>query len=482
MKLRPILYATGLMTLGLGLFMLPCVVADLGADRSEWRIFFLLSIMSITIGGVMALSSRHENMEIRTHDAFVLTVLLWVFLVLVASAPFFIGFGMSFTDAFFESMSGLTTTGATIMTGIEDYPPSLHLWRSLLQWIGGIGIIVTAIAILPSLRIGGMQLFQLESSDNSDKFLPRIGEIAIQTAYVYLGLSVICAVLYRTTGMSAFDSITMSMTTVATGGFAISDASFAPYVAGGADIIAIVFMCICSLPFGIMVLTLHGHWRAIFRDPQPAVWLVMAATATALITLYVMNQPNAEIGDEGALRMVAFNVVSILSGTGYGTTDFGLWGPFASAIFILLMFLGGTAGSASCGIKTFRVHIAFKAMITYTKQMIRPNQVAHVRYAGKRVTQNTLQSIMIFMFLFLASFAVLACGLAMTGLDPVTAISAAAASICNVGPGLGEIVGPAGTFQSLPDAAKWMCSFAMLLGRLELISVFVIMSPAFWRD
>lgn len=470
------------MTLGLGLFMLPCVVADLAAERSEWRIFFLLSIASITLGGVMALSAQNDDMPIRTHDAFVLTVLLWVFLVFVASAPFFIGFEMSFTDAVFESMSGLTTTGATIMTGIENYPPSLHLWRALLQWIGGIGIIVTAIAILPSLRIGGMQLFHLESSDNSEKFLPRIGEIAMQTAYVYLGLTVICAGLYRMTGMSEFDSITMSMTTVATGGFAVSDGSFAPYVAGGADIVAMVFMCICSLPFGLMVLSIHGHWRAFLKDPQPWVWLSIAAASIGLLCLYVINQPDVEIGPEGPLRMVAFNVISILSGTGYGTVDFGLWGAFSSTFFILLMFLGGTAGSASCGIKTFRVHIAFKAMISYTKLMIRPSQIAPVRYAGKPVNQATLQSIMIFVFLFLASFAVLACGLALTGLDPVTAISAAAASICNVGPGLGEIVGPAGTFQSLPASAKWMCAAAMLLGRLELISVFVILSPAFWRN
>lgn len=462
--------------------MLPCVVADLAAGRDEWRIFFLLSIATITTGGVMALTCRHEDMGIRTHDAFVLTVLLWVFLVFVASGPFFIGFGMSFTDSIFESMSGLTTTGATIMTGIETYPPSLHLWRSLLQWIGGIGIIVTAIAILPSLRIGGMQLFHLESSDTSDKFLPRIGEIAMQTAYVYLGLTVICAGLYSMTGMTEFDAVTMSMTTVATGGFAVSDASFAPYVAGGADIVAIIFMCICSLPFGLMVLSIHGHWRAFFSDPQPWVWLGMAAFATLMLTLFVINQRDIEIGPEGPIRMVAFNVVSILSGTGYGTTDFGLWGPFASSVFILLMFLGGTAGSASCGIKTFRVHIAIKAMISYTKQMIRPHQISPVRYAGKAVKEETLQSIMIFMFLFLASFAVLACGLAMTGLDAVTAISAAAASISNVGPGLGEIVGPAGTFQVLPDSAKWMCCMAMLLGRLELISVFVILSPAFWRN
>jgi len=441
------------MTLGLGLFMLPCVVADVSAGQEDWRIFFLLSIASMTVGGVMALSAKHEDMSIRTHDAFVLTVVMWVFLVLVAAMPFYIGFEFTFTDAVFESMSGLTTTGATIMTGIEEYPHSLILWRALLQWIGGIGIIVTAIAILPSLQIGGMQLFHLESSDT-----------------------------YSLTGLNEFDAITMSMTTVATGGFAVSDGSFAPYVANGADIVCIFFMCLCSLPFAAMVLTLHGETKAFFRDPQVGVWLSMVVIATAIMTLYISNQPDIEIGEEGALRLAAFNVISILSGTGYGTADFALWGAFPGTIFILLMFLGGTAGSASCGLKTFRVHIAAKAIMAYTKNMIRPNQVSPVRYNKKRVKEETLQSIMIFMFLYLASFAVLACGLAFTGLEPVTAISAAAASISNVGPGLGEIVGPAGTFAPLTDPAKWMCMFAMLLGRLELISVFVILSPSFWRD
>jgi trk system potassium uptake protein TrkH len=368
------------------------------------------------------------------------------------------------------------------MTGIEDYPRGLILWRALLQWIGGIGIIVTAIAILPTLQIGGMQLFHLESSDTSDKFLPRIGEIATQTALVYLGLTIICGALYMNTGMSDFDAITMSMTTVATGGFAVSDASFAPYVAGGADIVCIFFMCFCSLPFAVMVLTLHGDFKAFIRDPQIRVWLGLALAATIIMTLYIANQTDLEVGDEGALRVAAFNVVSILSGTGYGTADFAAWGAFPGTLFVLLMFLGGTAGSASCGLKTFRVHIAAKDIMAYTKNMIRPNQVSPVRYNGKRVKDETLQSIMVFMFLYLASFGILACGLSLTGLDPVTAISAAAASISNVGPGLGEIVGPAGTFEPLSDIAKWMCMFAMLLGRLELISVFVILSPAFWRD
>ena len=488
MHFRPIFYVTGLMTAGLGFFMLPCALADIlmsqpDADLvySGWRIFLLLSIVCVTTGSALAIVSRQRDEPIRRHDALVLTVLSWAVLTAIAALPFFLGFSFSLTDAMFESMSGLTTTGATIMTNIESFPPSLILWRAMLQWFGGVGIIVTAIAILPSLKIGGMQLFHLESSDTSDKYMPRIAEIATQTAIVYLTLTLLCAAAYRLTGMTEFEAVSMSLTTVATGGFAGTDASFAPYVPLGADIVAMVFMVICSLPFGLMVMTLHGDWKAFGRDPQPIVWLGILIVAILLMWAYISGRPGVDIGEEGALRMAAFNVTSILSGTGYGTTDFSVWGPFASALFVILMFLGGTAGSASCGIKTFRVHIAFLAVFAYARSMIRPHQISPVRYAGKPVKAETLQSIMLFMFLFLASYGLLAALLALTGLDATTAISAAAATLCNVGPGLGGI-GPENNFADLTGIAKWLCIAAMLLGRLELISVFVILSPGFWRN
>ena len=521
MQYRPILHVSGLMTLGLGAMMLPCVVVDIVSLREAastmreasdlaaqtgqtlnqvleerasaapwlffepedfgWKIYLLLSIVWMTIGGALAVGTKPTDEGVRTHEAFLLTVVSWMMIVLVGATPFFIGFGFNLTDSVFEAMSGLTTTGATIMEGIETYPPSLILWRAILQWVGGVGIIVTAIAILPSLKVGGMQLFQLESSDTQGKMLPHIGEIAMQTALIYLGLTLICAGLYRVTGMTEFQSITMSMTTVATGGFADSDASFAPYVAGGADIIAIIFMTVCSLPFSLMILSIHGDWKAFIRDPQPVVWISMALVLGLSITGYVITRENVEIGPEGPLRMVMFNVVSILSGTGYGTTDFSIWGPFASTLFIIAMFLGGCAGSASCGLKTFRVHIAFMSLFSYARTMIRPNQIAPVRYAGKPVRPETMQSIMLFFFLYFSTFAVHACLLALTGLDPTTAISAAAATLNNVGPGLGG-VGPATTFAELNTLAKWTCTVAMLLGRLELIAVFVILTPGFWRN
>ena len=521
MQYRPILHVSGLMTLGLGAMMLPCVVVDIVSLREAastmreanelaaqtgqtlnqvleerasaapwlffepedfgWKIYLLLSIVWMTIGGALAVGTKPTDEGVRTHEAFLLTVVSWMMIVLVGATPFFIGFGFNLTDSVFEAMSGLTTTGATIMEGIETYPPSLILWRAILQWVGGVGIIVTAIAILPSLKVGGMQLFQLESSDTQGKMLPHIGEIAMQTALVYLGLTLICAGLYRVTGMNEFQAITMSMTTIATGGFADSDASFFPYVDSGADIVAIVFMMLGSLPFSLMVLSVHGDWKAFLRDPQPIVWISTAIVLTLLMMAYVTTRDHIDVGPEGPLRMVMFNVVSVLSGTGYGTEDFSLWGPFASSLFVVAMFFGGCAGSASCGLKTFRVHIAFMSLFSYAKTMIRPNQIAPVRYAGKPVRPETMQSIMLFFFLYFATFAVQACILALSGLEPTTAISAAAATLNNVGPGLGE-VGPAGNFAHLTTIGKWTCTVAMLLGRLELIAVFVILTPGFWRN
>ncbi len=451
------------------------------ANDFGWKVFLLLSIFFMTVGGALSVGSRLDDDGVRTQEAFLLTVISWLVIVFIGAAPFFLGFGFNFTDSVFESMSGLTTTGATIMEGIETFPPSLILWRAIIQWIGGVGIIVTAIAILPSLKVGGMQLFHMESSDNQDKMLPHIGEIAMKTALVYLGLTFLCASLYRVTSMNEFESITMAMTTIATGGFADTDASFNPYVEGGADIVAIIFMSLGSMPFGLMVLAIHGDWKSFMRDPQPIVWIGFAVILTGAMTLYVITRDHIDIGPEGPVRMAMFNVVSVLSGTGYGTEDFSLWGPFASSLFVVAMFFGGCAGSASCGLKTFRVHIAFLSIFAYAKTMIRPHQISPVRYAGRPVRPETMQSIMLFMFLYLVTFAVQCSILALTGLEPTTAISAAAATLNNVGPGLGE-VGPAGNFAHLTIVGKWTCTIAMLLGRLELIAVFVILTPSFWRN
>ncbi len=481
MNMRPILLAVGSMITLLGAAMIPCALIDIPRGPEVWSVFAVSAFVTIGLGVLIVIMSGGGQPVTGQREAFLLTVLVWVLLPAVAAAPL-IGLGSSVTDAIFESVSGLTTTGSTILTGLDTKPQGLLLWRAILQWIGGIGIIVTAIAILPTLRVGGMQLFQIESSDVSGKFLPRVTEIAAQTGLVYLVLTILCAILYFVNDMTPFEAIAHAMTTMAAGGYSTSDESLGHF-SNGAISVAILFMFLAGLPFAAFVLLARGHPVALFRDPQPRLFLGIAVAALAFILLYNAYGGGGAVFEDGdaALRETAFNVVSVLTGTGYAVGNYAAWGPGAVAVFLLLMFLGGCAGSAACGLKMFRIEIAARAILAHTQRMTQPNRLAPVRYAGRVVDNETLQSVMVFVSLYLATFLVTAALLGLTGVDAMTAISGAATSVSNVGPGLGSVIGPAGTFQSLPDAAKWICSAAMLLGRLEFVAVFVVLSPRFWR-
>ncbi|MEO0883452.1 MAG: TrkH family potassium uptake protein [Pseudomonadota bacterium] len=481
MQIRPVLLAIGVMVTLLGVAMIPSALIDIADNRADWQVFAVCAFGSIGFGGGLAVSTGRGDKPTGRKEAFVLTVLVWTLLPAVAAIPFVLS-SYSITDSWFESVSGLTTTGSTVLVGLDNLPRGILLWRAILQWIGGIGIIVTAIAILPMLRVGGMQLFQLESSDMSGKFLPRVTEIAAQTGLVYLGLTVACAVLYDINGMNTFDCITHAMTTMAAGGYSTHDDSFL-YFGHGASSVAILFMILAGLPFASFVLLLRGNPRPFLRDSQPRVYLGIMAIAIVVLLLYnSIGAGSAVFSDrDEALRNTAFSVVSVMTGTGYANTNYAAWGPGATAIFLTLMFLGGCAGSAACGLKIFRLEIAVRAIVAHAQRMVSPNRLAPVRYNGRVVDEDTIQSVLVFMFLYLATFVITAALLALTGLNTVTAISGAATSVSNVGPGLGSEIGPRQTFESIPDAAKWICSFAMLLGRLEFIAMFVVLTPRFWR-
>ena len=481
MRLRAVLLAVGVMTTLLGAAMIPSALIDIADRQANWGVFAVSAFGSVFIGACMALLAGRTNDPTGPKEAFLLTVLVWTLLPAVAAIPFLFS-GYSLTDSWFESVSGLTTTGSTVFTGLDTMPRGILLWRAILQWIGGIGIIVTAIAILPMLRVGGMQLFQIESSDMSGKFLPRVTEIAAQTGLVYLGLTVICAILYDINGMNTFDCITHAMTTMAAGGYSTHDASLG-YFGNGASSVAILFMILAGLPFASFVMLMRGNARPFLRDSQPRLYL--GIMAVAIIALLIYNGPgagSAVFADGGeALRNTAFSVVSVMTGTGYANTNYAAWGPGSTAIFLMLMFFGGCAGSAACGLKVFRLEIAARAVIAHAQRMTSPNRLSPVRYNGRVVDDDTIQSVLVFVFLYLTTFVLTGALLGLTGLDPITSISGAATSVSNVGPGLGSVIGPAGTFQSLPDAAKWICSFAMLLGRLEFVAMFVVLTPRFWR-
>lgn len=477
---RPILLVLGVLLATLGSAMMVPAIVDLASANPDWRIFAASSLLTMMVGIGLWVASRGRPTEMGLRQAFVMTVGAWVALAAFGALPLmWSGIVPSYTDAFFEAMSGLTTTGATVIVGLDDAPPGVLFWRAILQWLGGLGIIVMAISVLPMLRVGGMQLFKAEAFDTPEKILPRATQISGIMTLIFIALTAICAVLYHLAGMSLSDAIMHAMTTVATGGFSTKDASIGHYDSAAIDWIAVVFMCFGSLPFLLYIKTLQGEPGALFRDSQVRAFFALLAGFILMIWLF-QHSTGVHDGLEG-LRYAAFNVVSVMTGTGYANADYNAWGPFSAGLFFVVMFIGGCAGSTSCGIKVFRFQVMTANFVQHLNRIVYPNGVFVPRFNGRPLGDNVIAAVQSFVFLYIFSFAVLAIALNLTGLDDLTAISGAATAISNVGPGLGEIIGPAGTFKELNDTAKWLLSGGMLLGRLELFTVLVLFVPQFWR-
>jgi trk system potassium uptake protein TrkH len=480
--LRPVLLVNGILVATLGLAMLVPALVDATTiyGTPDWDVFLGAAFATTLTGASLALSSRGLGGDVNRRQAFILTASTWLVLPAFGALPFaFSSLELSYTDSFFEAMSGLTTTGSTVIVGLDGATPGILLWRAILQWLGGIGIIVTAVAILPMLRIGGMQLFRMESSDRSEKILPRAAQISAVIAIIYVALSVLCAAAYWLAGMTVFEAMAHAMTTIATGGFSTSDLSIGYFDSALVDYIAVLFMLIGSLPFLLYFQLVRGRPLALWQDSQVRTFLAIIALAVAVMVAWRLA--TSEVGPAEALRYTTFNVVSIVTGTGYSTTDFGQWGGFAVTAFFFFMFVGGCAGSTSCSIKVFRYQVLAATARAQIAHLTRPHGVFVPHFNRRPIPDEVSQSVMSFFFLLFASFAVLAILLTTLGLDFTTAVSGAATAIANVGPGLGEVIGPGGTFASLPDAAKWVMSAGMLLGRLELFTVLVLFTPAFWR-
>lgn len=480
--LRPVFFVIGLMIAALGVSMFAPMAVDLAYNDRSWRAFGISGLLTTLLGAATALATYTPKPDLRAKGAFLLTVLSWVALSGFAAVPFLMDpMKLSLTDALFEATSGITTTGSTILTGLDDMPKGVLLWRAILQWIGGVGIIVTAMAILPMLKVGGMQLFRLESSDMGEKILPRAASLAAGIGGIYILLTALCAIGYMVTGMNGFDAVAHAMTTLATGGYSTSDASMGGFIDDGADLVCIAFMMAGGMPFGIyLLLATRGDWRAPFKDSQVRAFVIVMIALIAMMTFYLWFA--SEITQSRALRLSAFNVVSIVTGTGYATTDYNAWGPFAMAAFFAFMFIGGCAGSTACSIKIFRYQVAFEALRGYLFKMLRQHAIVPLRYGGRPLPESVVYSVMSYFFLFFMTFAAVAIALSVIGLDPVTAWSGAGSAVANVGPGLGDIIGPAGTYETLPSSAKWILLIAMIVGRLEIVTALVVMTPAFWRS
>ena len=444
--------------------------------------FISSSFVTIFIGILFILANLEKEFKLNLRQTFLFSSLAWVMVAIFGSLPFILSTQeFSFSEAFFESMSGITTTGATVISNLDDAPKSILLWRAIMQWLGGIGIVVMAITILPLLKVGGMQLFKMEGPDSTEKILPRTIEVAAIIISTYIILTLLCGFFYWIFGMTVFDSVSHAMTTIATGGFSTHNDSIGFFKNSNIEIIASIFIILGSIPFISYLKFVQGNKKVFFQDVQIKGLIYLLVFSIAIMFFYLIFI-NYESSIFDKIRISSFNVISILSGTGYVTDDFGLWGKFSLIFFLLLMFIGGCAGSTACGIKIFRLQMLLLFLKNQIKKIISPNSVIITKYNNQKISDNFINSVIIFIFTFLFIFLIMAMLLSISGLDFITSISGAASSISNVGPGLGDIIGPNGNYKSIPDISKWILSLGMLLGRLELFAVLVLFFPSFWRN
>ena len=478
-QFRPILLALGLMACLMGVAMLVPMAVDYADSHSSWRTFAVSAMVTLFVGVLMVLFA-YDNRPVKTglREAFLLASLRWVLVCVFAAIPF-AGLGLPIADAFFEAVSALTTTGATVITNLSGQPRGILLWRALLQGIGGLGIIVVAILVLPFLRIGGMQLFQTESSDRSEKIVPRASQLVAAICGVFVALLLACMIVFMLLGMTPFDAICHALATVSTGGLSTHDQSFGYFKSPALHWAAIFFMICGALPFVLYIRAMRGDTQVLWRDVQVRGFLMLILVASAVMTAWLTIARGVEFSD--ALHLAAFNVVSVITTTGFTAGDFAAWGPFAVGVFFLLLFIGGCSGSTSGGIKIYRLQVASLLTRSHLQHLISPNRIVPLTYNGRRLPEDVPFSVVAFFAVYMATIGLFTVVLCAMGLDLVTALSGAASAVSNVGPGLGSIIGPSGSYADLPAGAKWVLSGAMLLGRLELFTVLVLFRPEFWR-
>ncbi len=475
---KTVFFTLGILQIILGIFMLIPLIAQLIYNELDSS-FLAASIVTIIFGTLFFLSNLDHEKKLNLQQAFLLTSLSWLSIAVFGSLPFiFSNVEFSFTNAFFESMSGITTTGSTIISNLENMPKGILLWRAILQWLGGIGIIVMAITLMPIMNVGGMQLFKISNNDSSEKILPKSKEIALRLIYIYWALTLLCAISYKILGMNIFDSLTHSMTTIATGGFSNYNESIGFFDNVNIEISAMIFIILGSLPFIAYIKFLNGDKKIFFSDIQIKTFIKIIIISIVLLSIYLIVNGSTQIN----LRSIFFNTISILTGTGYVNAKFDDWGGFPVVLFLGLMFIGGCAGSTTCGVKIFRVQILYSFISNQLKKIIYPKGIFVLKYDRNPVDNKFIASVISFIFMYLVIFFIITALLSLTGLDFITSISGAATSISNVGPGLGSVIGPNGNFSSLPDISKWILSLGMILGRLELFAILVLFLPSFWRN
>jgi len=472
----------GLLLMVFSIALLPPIFVSLIYQDSALQAFITALAITFAVGAALWLPVRHRRQELRTRDGFVVTVMFWLVLAVSGSLPLMLADnpGLSFTDAFFESMSGWTTTGATVLTGLDNLPQSILFYRQFLQWLGGMGIIVLAVAILPILGIGGMQLYRTETPGpmKDSKLTPRITETAKALWYIYLTLTISCALGFWIAGMSLFDAICHAFSTVAIGGFSTHDASIGYFDSGLIESVAMFFMIISAFNFALHFYA--WRYRSIkhyFVDAEVRTLLIVLAIVAAVTVMTLINNQVYDTTD--ALRFGLFELVSIATTTGFATADFSLWPIFLPFLLFFMAFMGGCAGSTGGGLKVIRVLLVYKQGSRELKRLIHPNAIIPIRIGGRPVDDRIVEAVWGFFSVYLMLYLIMCILLLATGMDFVSAFSAVGACMNNLGPGLGSV---AAHYGEISDFAKWVLSFAMILGRLEIFTLLVLFTPTFWRQ
>ncbi|OPZ77830.1 MAG: Trk system potassium uptake protein TrkH [Alphaproteobacteria bacterium ADurb.Bin438] len=483
MNVRTTLFLCGLVLMLFGLSMFAPLIVNFMYDKRETLAFVYSSFVTIFSGALLTFAFYSDEKKLKPKDMFLFTTLSWILVCSYAALPFYFStLNISYTNAFFETMSGLTTTGSTVLSGLDYMPRGILFWRSLLQWIGGIGIIVLAIAILPVLQIGGMQLFSTESSDNSDKALPKAKEVVIATVFIYTILTTLCAIFYYVAGMGFYDALTHAMTTLPSGGYSNYDASLGHFKSPFIQWVAVIFMTISATPLIFYYHVYKLDYTTIKKDTQIPTFLIALLTVIGTLSFWLWAKNGFVDNFEPFVRRVAVNVASVVSTTGYASEDYNLWGHFSIAIFLFLLPCGGCTGSTAGGIKMFRFGILYITIKKHIKQMISPHMVYIPKYNDKVVTDDVIYGVLVFIAIFILSTGFFTIALCLSGVDVLTALSGWFTCFANTGPGAGDIIGPAGNFASLPSASKWILSTAMLFGRLEFLTIMALFLPNAWKE
>ena len=480
---RSIFFLIGILLSILACAMLLPLFAELIVyEFGEWPSFLASVFVTGFVGSCLSLANRpHGPIRLGVREAFILTTMSWVLSACFASLPFyFASMELQFIDALFESFSAITTTGATVLSNLQDMPRGILLWRALLQWLGGTGIILMAMTVLPILSIGGMQLFRSEFSDKSEKILPRVSQIASAIFTIYLTLTIACAVLYYFAGMGIFDAVCHSLTTVSTGGMANYDASLRAFDSLAVEIIAIVFMTIGSITLILWVRIWQNDWQVIMHDSQLRVFMFLLVMVSLGLSMWHWLVNGIDFWQ--SLRQASFSVVSIFTTCGYTTVDYVQWGSLPVILMLMLSSVGGCTGSTTGAIKIFRFQVLFSLAITHLRKLRRSHGVYIPLYNGQKITEQVAMSVFTFVTLYIMSLMVAAMVLALMDMDTISSMSAATACLGNIGPGITADMGPSGNYANISDNAKGLLMFLMVIGRLELLTVMTLFMPSFWRS